>query len=247
MPDSIYDLLDPEWAGQIGIAKPLFGTTASHAVCLFEALGEEQARLFFRGLKDNGVQILSGNKQVAEDVAHGRLAFGLTDTDDAMIELESGFPVRIVYPDSQPNQLGTLFIPNSVCVLKNGPNPDAAKRFLDFLVHPKIEEHLAVAKSAQIPLSPKASVKTLRVETPTSIHAMQVDFAASVVHWEEVGNFLKQEFFARSLKFALLAGSFLDSCFKIRTTNERSRSTCRTKSNRSPMGYRSRMPFRRRM
>ena len=57
---------------------------------------------------------MSGNKQVAQAVAGGKLAFGLTDTDDAMIEIENGMPVAIVYPDQGEGQMGTLFIPNTL-------------------------------------------------------------------------------------------------------------------------------------
>ena len=197
MPDSIYSLLDPQWKGKIGMAKPLFGTTASHAVCLFDVLGDEKARAFFQDLKNNDVQIVSGNKQVAEDVARGRLAFGLTDTDDAMIEVEGGFPVQIVYPDSQPSQLGTMFIPNTVCVLRDAPNPASAQKLVDFLISGSIEQRLAAGPSAQIPLSQSARSEvgtSLRVETPGTIHAMRVDFPRSVARWDQVGQFLKREF-----------------------------------------------------
>ena len=91
-PKSIYDLLDAKWKGKIGIAKPLFGTTATHAACLFAALGEEKAKEFCRQLKANDVQILSGNAQVAQAVAGGQFAFGLTDTDDAIGMVEKGEP-----------------------------------------------------------------------------------------------------------------------------------------------------------
>jgi iron(III) transport system substrate-binding protein len=99
LPRSIFDLTRPEWKGRLGIAKPLFGTTATHAACLFAELGPERARRFFLDLKANGVQILAGNKQVARSVADGALAVGFTDTDDAIDELEKGMPVRIVYPE----------------------------------------------------------------------------------------------------------------------------------------------------
>ncbi len=47
-PTSVYDMTDPKWRGKIGLAKPLFGTTATHAACLFAHLGEEKAKEFFR-------------------------------------------------------------------------------------------------------------------------------------------------------------------------------------------------------
>src|SRR5262245_42609014 len=118
-PKGLLDLVDPKWKGKIGIAKPLFGTTATHAACLFAAWGEERAKQYFLDLKANDVQVLSGNKQVAVEVAAGRLAFGLTDTDDAMVMIEGeGAPVAVVYPDRQPDGLGTLFIPNTIALIK---------------------------------------------------------------------------------------------------------------------------------
>ena len=55
------------------MAKPLFGTTATHAACLFAAWGPRGPRSSSTDLKENEVQILSGNKQVAEDVASGEI------------------------------------------------------------------------------------------------------------------------------------------------------------------------------
>ena len=105
-PKGIKDLLDPKWKGKIGIAKPLFGTTATHAACLFAAWGDEKAKGFFHDLKANGVQILSGNKQVALAAGSGEIAIGLTDTDDAMGEIDAGSPVSIIYPDREPGGSG---------------------------------------------------------------------------------------------------------------------------------------------
>jgi iron(III) transport system substrate-binding protein len=193
-PTSIHDLTDPKWKDKVAIAKPLFGTTATHAACLFETWGDEKAKEFFVKLNQNA-RIESGNKQVALAVASGELAFGLTDTDDAIVELEKGMDVTIVYPDQQPEGLGTLFIPNTLSIIKNCPHPAEARRLVDFLLTPKIEEQLAEGASAQIPLHPKAT-GTERVESPRTVRAMQVDFVAAARRWTKVAEFLRDEFTA---------------------------------------------------
>ena len=105
-----------KWKGRIGIAKPLFGTTATHAACLFAAWGDDKAAAFFKGLKANDARFLSGNKQVAQAVGSGQLAFGLTDTDDAVGEIDAGSPVEIVYPDREN---GVLLGDGSVRFIKS--------------------------------------------------------------------------------------------------------------------------------
>ena len=194
-PKSIYGLADPKWKGKIGIAKPLFGTTATHAACLFAALGDDKAKKFFQSLKANDIKIQGGNKQVAVAVGSGQLAFGLTDTDDAIVELERGAPVMIVYPDREENELGTLFIPNTLCIIKGAPHEANARKLVDYLLSPAVEEKLSLGPSAQIPLGTAVKIKP-RVETPRTVHAMQVDFAAAVKKWETAAKYVHDEFAA---------------------------------------------------
>jgi iron(III) transport system substrate-binding protein len=192
-PESIYDLADPKWKGKVGIARPVAGTTASHVACLFAALGEEKAKEFLRSLLANDVQILGGNKQVAIAAATGQIAFGLTDTDDAIFEIEKANPVAIVYPDREEGQLGTLFIPNTLAIIKKGPHPEAAKKLVDFLLSPEVESKLALCPSAQIPLNPSVETRP-RVETPQTVKAMQVDFAEAAKAWNAAAKFIQDEF-----------------------------------------------------
>jgi iron(III) transport system substrate-binding protein len=192
-PKSIYDLADPKWKGRVGIARPIAGTTASHVACLFAALGEEKAKEFLRSLRANDIRILGGNKQVALAAASGEIAFGLTDTDDAIIEIERAQPVTIVYPDREEGELGTLFIPNTIAIIKGGPNPAAAKRLINYLLTPDVESKLALCPSAQIPLNPAVDTKP-RVETPATVKAMQVDFTAAAKQWDAAAKFIQEEF-----------------------------------------------------
>jgi iron(III) transport system substrate-binding protein len=192
-PDSIRDLADEKWRGNCGMAKPLFGTTATHAACLFAFLGDDDAKRLLNDMKANDVRIFAGNKQVAQAVSAGEIAFGLTDTDDAMIEVEEARPVRIVYPDQGENGMGTLFIPNTLSIIKGSPHQAQARQLVDYLLTPKVEIELANSPSAQIPLCSQVDVP-LRVETPHTIRAMPVDFSKAAEKWDETARFVRDLF-----------------------------------------------------
>ncbi len=193
-PKSIRDLVDAQWYERCGIAKPLFGTTATHAACLFAAWGDEEAKDFFSGVKRNA-RIMSGNKQVAQAVAAGSLAFGLTDTDDAIIEVERGMPVAITYPDQAEGQIGTLFIPNTLAIIKDSPHPEAAEKLVDYLLTSDVERRLADGASAQIPLREGVPASP-RVKTPAEVRPMEVDWSAAAEKWDTAAEFLTAEFAA---------------------------------------------------
>ena len=194
-PQSISALADPKWRGRGGIARPIAGTTATHVACLFAMLGPDKAEEYLRSLKKNSVQILGGNKQVAQACAAGQIAFGLTDTDDALIEIERGAPVAIVYPDQGPGGLGTLFIPNTLAIMKNCPHPEQARRLCDYLLSSSVEARLAAGPSAQIPLNPAVAASP-RVETPRSIKAMEIDFTQAAAAWDTAAKFIESDFLA---------------------------------------------------
>ena len=181
-PTSVLDLADPKWKDNCGIAKPLFGTTATHAAVLFAEWGEERATEFLTKVAGNAT-VEGGNKQVAVNVARGRYAFGITDTDDAIIEIENGNPVAIVFPDQADDQMGAMLIPNTLCIVKGGPNTERAKKLVDFLLKAETESLLATGSSAQIPLNKNSNTKS-RVE-PEQLKMMDVDFQKAADLWEE--------------------------------------------------------------
>jgi iron(III) transport system substrate-binding protein len=197
-PRSLLDLTNERWKGRVALAKPNHGTSATHAACLFEVLGVEQAKRFYRDLRANEVHIASGNKQVAEGVSAGQYAVGITDTDDAIGEVEAGKPVAILFPDRdrpRDDRMGTLFIPNTVAVVRGCPNPKEAHRLVDYLLSPEVERKLAEAASHQIPMNPKVKAQLPKeIETPATVKAMGVDFDKAADRWDEVQTFLRNEF-----------------------------------------------------
>jgi iron(III) transport system substrate-binding protein len=197
-PKSLLDLTDARWKGRVAMAKPIYGTSATQGACLFSVLGADKAREYYLGLKANGVQIVAGNKDVAVAVGDGSASVGITDTDDALEEIDSGHHVVMVFPDrdAPPNdKMGTLFIPNTLGILKGSPNPDGARKLVDYLLSAEVEGRLAESASHQIPLNPEVKV-TLRkeMETPATVKAMKVDFDKAADAWDEAYEFLKKEF-----------------------------------------------------
>jgi iron(III) transport system substrate-binding protein len=173
IPKSIFDLTNPKWKGKVAFANPAAGTTASHASAIFLHLGEEKAVEFFKKLKKNGARMVRSNSQVRDLVANGSVLLGLTDTDDVWVGIGQKKPVAMVYPDAA--SFGTLVIPNSAMLIKGGPNPDEAKKFIDFLLSRKTEELLAKGRARQIPVRGGVPVPK-GVKTLGEIKAMDLRF-----------------------------------------------------------------------
>ncbi len=193
-PASYKDLVDPCWKGKCGMAKPLAGTTATHGTVLFQLLGEKGAKEYFQGILDNECVTPPGNANLMRNVRKGGFPFGFTDTDDFNVALVDKYPVAAVYPDQGEGEPGTLLIPNSVCLIKGAPHPEVAKKLIDFILSAEVEEELAVATSAQIPLRPGVK-KPDYIKVPgRDFRAMVVDFEKAALEYDMRHEFFRELF-----------------------------------------------------
>ena len=191
-PKSIEELTDPQWYERAGIARPTKGASATHAACIFQAWGDAKAQEFFLAVKRNA-RILASDREVAHAVATGSLAFGLTNASDAIVELAAGAPIAIIYPDQEEGQLGTLFIPSTVALLKNSPDAQPAEQLLNFLLSAEVAEKLAAVPAALLPL--RTGVQANKELKPSAdVRAMPADFSAAAANWDATSKFLDAEF-----------------------------------------------------
>ena len=151
-PQSYDELTDAKWQKRFAIANPLFGTTGTDIAHRWTSWGEERTKGFLAGLRKNGAMVASGNATACEMVANGRLPACLSDTDDALVVIAQGRPVRMIFPDQGEGQEGALLIPNTVSLIRNGPNSENGRKFIDFLLSPEVEELLARLPGGQIPV-----------------------------------------------------------------------------------------------
>lgn len=142
-PDSIYDFVNGKYEGkELAIAYPMFGTTRTMAAAIYAQLGEEKAREYFQTMADNGVCVVDGNSVTKDMAASGQVAIGFTDTDDAKEAISDGAPVVMVFPDQQDDGMGTLMTPATAAIIKDAPNQENAKAFVDFILSEKVERKL---------------------------------------------------------------------------------------------------------
>jgi len=186
-PKSVQDLVDPQWRGQAAIANPMFGTTTVHVAAWFSHWGEEATKSFMTELKDNEVRIASSNGEVKRLVAAGEVVFGLTDTDDAFTAIAAGAPVDVVYPDQDGD--GTLVMPTVAVLMRSGPNPDNARRLIDYLLSAEAEGMLAMS-AAHMPLRADAPHPE-HVRTVVGLRALPVDYRQVAAEVERIQPWLR--------------------------------------------------------
>jgi len=150
-PKSIFDLPNHS---RVGIAYPMFGTSATHAAALYATFGPDEAKDFYSNLESSGVRVVDGNSVVRDLVASGQFDMGLTDTDDACRAIRKGAPVEIIFLDQSENGMGTLIIPNTVALINDSPNPGEAKVLIDYLLSRQVEESLVASGWIQVSLRP---------------------------------------------------------------------------------------------
>ncbi len=133
-PDSWKDLSQDAATINVGIAKPMFGTTSTHVAGLYTLYNREIVLTEYEQMLEQGVKVVDGNGAVRDMVVSGALAYGFTDTDDALSAIRKGADVSIIFPDQGEDQPGTMVIPNSVAMISGGPNQEEAQRFIDYLL-----------------------------------------------------------------------------------------------------------------
>ncbi len=163
------DLLDPRLKGKIAVSRPTAGATGANCTALYLYLGQDRADAFFKGLHDNGVNLLGGNAEVADQTGGGSFSLGLTDSDDVANAQVNNGKLTLVVPDQGPTDMGTLTMPTGVGLVAGAPHADAARRLIDYLESPAVERKLIELQFA------KWSVR----QDPNhgGVKAMPVDYA----------------------------------------------------------------------
>ncbi len=124
------DLTDPKWQGKVLMPDPRkSGSAFGELIIFLHVFGREgSAWDFVKKLYQNLV-IVTSSSHTYKFVVSGEYPLGLTHERNAYKYSLAGEPVGFVYPEE-----GTAVRPDGLYLIKGGPNPELARKFIDFML-----------------------------------------------------------------------------------------------------------------
>jgi iron(III) transport system substrate-binding protein len=159
VPDSVFELTDERWRGQVGVA-PTNASFQAFVTAMRLQQGEEKTREWLEALRANGVRFYEKNTPIVEAVASGEIDLGLVNHYYLYLvqEEQPGAPVANHFlPGDDP---GALVSAAGVGVLENADNRDGAESFVEFLLSDEGQSfYTERAEEAEYPLVAGIPVK----------------------------------------------------------------------------------------
>jgi iron(III) transport system substrate-binding protein len=130
------DLLDPQWKGKIAFTDPANSGSAYSNLTMLDQLwgggdaGWEKVSKLLANTK-----VLNRSSLVFQGVGNGEFGLGISLEYAGYQWSSNGAPVKVIYPAD-----GTIAQMEGVAIIKGGPNPDAAKQFVDYVTRKDVRE-----------------------------------------------------------------------------------------------------------
>jgi iron(III) transport system substrate-binding protein len=132
-PKSWTDL--PRYGKTSAMPNPLFSGSVFVTIATFV---QKYGWAWFERARREGMQVLRGNTEVARGLAAREFGVGMTLDFIVYGLIQDGAPLAIVWPED-----GAVAVPSPVAILKSSKNPEAAKRFVDYVISVEGQKFLA--------------------------------------------------------------------------------------------------------
>lgn len=192
VPDSIFDLTEPRWAGEVGIA-PTNASFQAFVTAMRVAEGDDVTRAWLEGLVANDVQTFEKNGLILDAVDTGQVQLGLINhyywyEKAAEVGAEA---MRAQLHFTAPGDPGALVNVAGVGILANAAGNAAADSFVAWLLSPGTQQWF-VENTFEYPLVPGVAavdgippLDTLR--GPDAPLAELADLPGTLLMLEDVG------------------------------------------------------------
>ncbi|PAB59990.1 ABC transporter substrate-binding protein [Anaeromicrobium sediminis] len=172
MPNSWDDLLKPEFEGNIVLPNPATSGTAYTMVStIVQLMGEEKGFEYLKKLDKQVIKYTKSGLTPGIVVGINEAGVGVTFLNNVVRYKKDGYRNIIM---STPME-GTGYEIGAVALLKNAPNKDAAKMFIDWALTEKAQEIGQQVGSYQLLTNPKATPPK-EPEYLTKVNLIDYDF-----------------------------------------------------------------------
>jgi len=140
LPETVWDLVEPEWNGRFGVA-PTNGSFVAFVSGMLLAEGEEATREWLEGIAANDALIYEGNGPIVDATVAGDLAGGLVNHYyllQRIAELGDVPAANHYFPDADP---GSMVMATGAGILASSDQPEAAAELIRHLLSTESQTH----------------------------------------------------------------------------------------------------------
>lgn len=142
LPQSVFDVTDPEFAGQVAVA-PENGSFQDFVSAMRQEVGDEATLEWLTALAESGAPTYANNNAIVEAVIRGEVPMGLVNHyyNERFREEDPNVPSRNhVFPGGD---LGALLMPSTASIIAGSEQSEEAERFLEFLLSEDAQRYFA--------------------------------------------------------------------------------------------------------
>jgi len=144
------DLTDPSYHGHLSMSAPSrSGTTHLTVEAILQGYGWEKGWEIILNMGGNMAVITERSFGVPQGVINGEFGVGVVIDFFGLSAINSGYPVDFVYPSVTP------VVPANIGLIKGGPNPENAKKFIHFLLSEEGQLLLFNPQISRLPVIPE--------------------------------------------------------------------------------------------
>jgi iron(III) transport system substrate-binding protein len=166
------DVVKPAYKGEVEISHPASSGTAYTILAgLVQLMGEDQAFDYMKALHRNVTQYTRSGTAQAPNVAKGEVAVGISFIFGFDGWRHNNHPVASAAPCE-----GTSYEVGGIALVKGSRNPEAARRYYDWLMSPQGQAIGAKANSLQSPAN-RTFKPDPRIPSMDGVRLINYDFA----------------------------------------------------------------------
>ncbi len=142
LPDSVFDLTQPEWEGRIGVA-PSNGSFQDFVTAMRATEGDDVTMEWLEGIAANDPVTYPNNNSIVAAVGRGEVDTGLVNHYYNYRALDEDPDVPSENHYFPPEDPGAVLIVTAAAIVDGTERADAAARLIDFLLSPAGQEYFA--------------------------------------------------------------------------------------------------------